>query len=306
VRGLRARAKRPLNDRAPPLVNTVKALFMSRVPIGLLLGATAAFIGCMPPSWGAAALLHPARRPVTVPTPVGAHDVVLQGDGVRLRGWQFQDHKLSVGTVIFLHGSADNRAAGVGVARHLSQRGFGVLAYDGRAHGESEGGACTYGFFEKRDLRRVIDTIGQRPIILFGTSLGAAVALQAAAEDDRISGVVAVSSFSDLRTVATERAPFFATRREIDEAFSLAEKQAGFEVNAVSPVAAASQIRVPVLLIHGANDRETPPDHSRRIYQALRGEKRLLIVPGRGHNDTLTAEVWSEIDAWIAHRRTAA
>jgi pimeloyl-ACP methyl ester carboxylesterase len=276
-------------------------MYLSRLTTVLLPSAAAVLIGCMPPSWGAAALLHPARRPLTVPTPVGAHDVVLQGDGVRLRGWQFQDHKLSVGTVIFLHGSADNRAAGVGVARHLSQRGFTVLAYDGRAHGESEGRACTYGFLEKRDLRRVMDTIGQRPIILFGTSLGAAVALQAAAEDDRISGVVAVSSFSDLRTVATERAPFFATRREIDEAFRLAEKQAGFEVNAVSPVAAASQIRVPVLLIHGANDRETPPNHSRRIYQALRGEKRLLIVPGRGHNDTLTAEVWSEIDAWIAH-----
>jgi uncharacterized protein len=288
-----------LNDREAALVNMLRR-FMSRSTVGLLLAATAALIGCMPPSWGASALLHPAHRRLTVPTPVGAHDVVLQGDGVLLRGWQFQDHKVSVGTVIFLHGSADNRAAGVGVARHLSQRGFTVLAYDSRAHGESEGRACTYGFFEKRDLRRVIDTIGQRPIILFGTSLGAAVALQAAGEDDRISCVVAVSSFSDLRTVAAERAPFFATRREIDEAFRLAEEQARFEVNAVSPVAAASQIRLPVLLIHGAEDRETPPDHSRRIYQALRGEKRLLIVPGRGHNDTLTAEVWREIDEWIA------
>jgi uncharacterized protein len=296
---------RGLNDREAVLVNTLRR-FMSRSTVGLLLAATAASIGCMPPSWGAGALLHPARRPLTVPTPVGALNVVLQGDGVLLRGWQFQDHKVSVGTVIFLHGSADNRAAGVGVARHLSQRGFTVLAYDSRAHGESEGRACTYGFFEKRDLSRVIDTVEQRPIIVLGTSLGAAVGLQAAAEDDRIGGVIAISSFSDLRTVATERAPFFATRAEIEQAFRLAEQQAGFAVDAVSPVAAASRIAVPVLLIHGANDRETPPDHSRRIYQALRGEKRLLIVPGRGHNDTLTAEVWSEIDAWIAHRRAAA
>jgi alpha-beta hydrolase superfamily lysophospholipase len=273
---------------------------MSRLAVGLLLGTTAFLTGCMPPSWGAGALLHPARRPLTLPKPAGAQDVTLQGDGIVLRGWRFQAPAASQGTVILLHGSADNRASGVGAAQHLLQRGFTVLTYDSRAHGESGGRACTYGFFEKRDLRHVIDTVGQRPIILLGTSLGAAVALQAAAEDDRISGVIAVSSFSDLRTVATERAPFFATRREIAEAFRLAETQAGFEVNAVSPVAAASQIRVPVLLIHGAADRETPPDHSRRIYLALRGEKRLLLVPGRGHENALTPEVWNVIDAWIA------
>jgi uncharacterized protein len=130
--------------------------------------------------------------------------------------------------------------------------------------------------------------------------LGAAVALQAAADDDRIRGVIAVAAFSDLRTVVTERAPFFATRGEIDQAFRIAEQRARFSVDAVSPMAAAARIKVPVLLIHGAEDRETPPDHSRRIYQALRSEKRLLIVPGRRHNDAITGEAWDAIHVWIA------
>ena len=59
-----------------------------------------------------------------------------------------------------------------------------------------------------------------------GFSMGAAVALQAAADDPRIDAVVAVSPFSDLRTIVHERAPFFATRRDIARAFELAE-QAG-------------------------------------------------------------------------------
>jgi dipeptidyl aminopeptidase/acylaminoacyl peptidase len=125
------------------------------------------------------------------------------------------------------------------------------------------------------------------------------VALQAAADDHRISSVIAVATFADLRTVATERAPFFATHREIDEALQLAERQARFDVNVVSPVAAATRIVVPVMLIHGAEDRETPPDHSRRVYAALGGPKRLLIVPGRGHNDALTPDIWREIDRWV-------
>ena len=54
-----------------------------------------------------------------------------------------------------------------------------------------------------------------------------------------------------------------------------------------------------VLLIHGADDRETPPDHSQRIFAALPGVKRLIIVPGAGHNGSLRGDVWSEIDRWI-------
>jgi len=272
---------------------------MPRLTVVLLAATSTLLSGCMPPSWGAGALLHPAHRPIPGPTPAGAENITLAGEGIALRGWRFRPTTSALGTVIFLHGSADNRASSIGLAQHLLPRGYAVLAYDSRAHGESGGRACTYGFFAKRDLSRVIDAIPERPIVLIGTSLGAGVALQAAAEDDRIAGVIAIASFSDLRTVATERAPFFATQGEIDEAFRLAEQEAGFRVDAASPMLAAARIKAPVLLIHGAEDHETPPDHSRRIYAALRSSKRLLIVPGRGHNDTLTNEVWNDVDKWI-------
>ena len=61
----------------------------------------------------------------------------------------------------------------------------------------------------------------------------------------------------------------------------------------------AADPHVPVLLIHGADDVETPPDHSRRIYDAVKGPKRLRLVPGVGHNHSLQPDVWPEIDAWI-------
>ena len=125
-------------------------------------------------------------------------------------------------------------------------------------------------------------------------SLGGAVALQAAAEDRRIAAVVAVATFCDLRTVASGRAPFFATKGEIDAAFKQAEQQANFRIDDVSPVAAAARIQAPVFLIHGQADKETPPWHSQRVFDALREPKRLLFVPGAGHDD---AQVWHAVRA---------
>jgi pimeloyl-ACP methyl ester carboxylesterase len=231
----------------------------------------------------------------------GTHpQVTFPGADVTLAGWRFPARGARRGTVVYLHGIADNRGSGLSAALRLSARGFDVVAYDSRAHGDSGGEICTYGFYEKRDLGRVLDALESGPVIVIGSSLGGAVALQAAAEDPRISAVIAAESFSDLRTVATERAPWFFTAKTISQALVLAETQGGFRVDAVSPKEAARRISVPVLLIHGALDHETPPDHSQRIFDSLSGRKRLLLVQGAGHNQSLQpSSVWSEIDSWI-------
>lgn len=252
------------------------------------------------PTLGAGGLLHPSRRHVASAPPAGCDEATFDGDGVTLKGWRCLAGAGARGTIVYLHGIADNRTSAEGVIRRFHPRGFDVIAYDSRAHGESEGTACTYGYFETRDLRRVLDTIPSPPIVLVGSSLGAAVALQEAADDPRVSAIVAAESFSDLRTVATERAPFVFTAAAIDRAFALAERQAGFDVNTVSPEAAASRIRVPVLLLHGDADTDTPPDHSRRILAALSGPKRLILVPGARHNGALSGTAWHDIEAWLA------
>jgi pimeloyl-ACP methyl ester carboxylesterase len=184
------------------------------------------------------------------------------------------------------------------VSRFLPRR-FDVVAYDSRAQGESTGNASTYGFYEKRDLQRVIDTLPPGPVVLVGGSFGAAVALQTAAGSPRVSAVVAAETFSDLRTIATERAPAFFTAGAIHRGLLLAERLGQFTVDDVSPVTAAASLTIPVLLVHGAADTDTPTAHSRRVAAALAGPKRLLLVPGAGHNQSLRAEVWGEIEEWI-------
>ncbi len=253
------------------------------------------------PALGAGGLLHPARHIARGPAPARCVDSELEGDDVTLRGWRCRSAmERPRGTIVYLHGIADNRGSATGVVQRFTARGFDVIAYDSRAHGESGGDACTYGYFEKRDLHKVVDTIAAAPVILIGTSLGAAVALQEAADDPRIAAVVAAETFSDLRTVASERAPAFFTRGTIDRSFRLAEQQGRLRVDAVAPAAAASRISAPVLLIHGAADVETPPAHSERVFAALPGSKRLILVPGARHNQSLNSDdTWKEIELWI-------
>jgi uncharacterized protein len=271
-----------------------------RIAVVLVLFVAAATLGSMQlPGVGAGALLHPWRRAVTIATPTNCVDHVFKGAGVDLEGWRCSVSGARRGTIVYLHGVADNRASGVGVIPRFTERGFDVVAYDSRAHGSSGGDACTYGYFEKEDLRLVLDTLDAGPLVLIGTSLGAAVALQHAARDRRVSAVVAAETFSDLRTVATERAPFVFTAGALGQAFALAEQQAGFVIDQVSPVLAAAHIAAPVLLIHGEADLDTPPAHSERVFDALRGTKRLMLVPGASHNGSLQAQVWVEIDNWI-------
>ena len=232
--------------------------------------------------------------------PAGCVEVTLKGAGILLKGWRGECHGKYRGTVIYLHGVADNRASGAGIMVNYLKRGFDVLAFDSRAHGESGGEGCTYGFFEKEDLRKVMDTLRPGPVVLIGSSLGGAVALQLAAIDSRVSAVVSAEAFSDLRVVAAERAPFFFTSGMIERSFAKAEGEAGFRIDEVSPATAAKGITIPVLIIHGAADVDTPPSHAKRIFAALSGEKRLILVPGAPHNKSLSGgEIWKEIEHWI-------
>jgi uncharacterized protein len=254
-------------------------------------------VGCA--GAGAGALLHPTRHRVLQPPPPACKNATFIGAGVQLEGWRCAAAAPRLGTIVYLHGIADNRASAAGVIQRFLPRGFDVIAYDSRAHGESQGDACTYGFFEKSDLHNVLDTVEGGPIVLVGTSLGAAVALQEAADDRRVSGVVAAETFSDLRTIATERAPFFFSAGTISAAFRRAGEEGHFNVDAVSPRTAAATITAPVLLIHGAADVETRPEHSQRVFDALKGPKRLIMVPGASHNGSLRGEAWNEIERWI-------
>ena len=186
------------------------------VAVFSLVASALAVASCQLHSIGAGALLFPSKRAARTQVPAGCVERTFRGADVALTGWHCaspsQPHR---GVVVYLHGIADNRSSAAGVATRFTSRGFDFVAYDSRAHGVSEGEHCTYGYYEKHDLRHVLDELGAGRVVLIGHSLGAAVALQTAAIEPRVSATVAAASFSDLRTIATERAPFIFSQRSI-------------------------------------------------------------------------------------------
>ncbi|MBN2371234.1 MAG: alpha/beta fold hydrolase [Vicinamibacteria bacterium] len=229
-------------------------------------------------------------------------DISFINNSVRLRGWLLRAGAPHHGLIVYLHGIADNRQSGLGIARRFVPRGYDVLIYDGRAHGASTGQHCTYGYHEKRDLSLALDRLGSErgsTVVLIGHSLGAAVALQAAAVEPRVSHVIAVSSFSDLDSIVRDRAPWFVTSQDVTAAMALASRRGDFIPAEASPRRSATMIRVPVLLVHGECDRETTADHSRRIFDSLSSPKELVIVPGADHDHILSHDgAWTAIDEW--------
>jgi len=216
-------------------------------------------------------------------------------DGLTLDAWLVKPDEPALGTVIYLHGIADCKIDGIGMARWLREQKYNVFLYDSRRHGESGGEFCTFGYFEKQDLVAVIDHLMTRadlsssPIALFGTSMGAAVAIQGAAIDRRIRAVIAENSFATLRTIFDDyqkrmvKLPFHYLRNLV---LKRSELVAGFQANAVSPVEAVGKIGIPLLIIVAEEDHLIKAEYSYRLYASAKEPKELFSIEGASHSDT--------------------
>ena len=215
-------------------------------------------------------------------------------DGWKLSCWFIPQNKRPRGTIIYLHGVGDCKIAGMAFARSLYEKGFNIFLYDSRQHGESEGSYCTYGFYEKYDVSAVTRYLQSRKekeigkIGLFGTSMGGAVAIQAAAINSHIAAVVSECSYTSLRIVFVDyqkriiKLPWHFLR---NIALVQSQKIANFKARLVSPVEDIKRVHVPILIVHGKNDSFIKSEYSKLLYDAANEPKRLLLIDNAGHND---------------------
>jgi uncharacterized protein len=215
-------------------------------------------------------------------------------EGIHLSCWLVKAQHNPRGTIIYMHGVSECKIVGLPITKVLHERGYNVFLYDARRHGDSGGTYCTYGFYEKHDTTTIINYLFSRSDVrvgkigLFGTSMGAAVAIQVAALDKRIVAVVAESGFATLRTIFDDyqqrmtKLPWHYLRNIV---IKRSEHLAHFKAHAVSPLDAVREIHVPIFFLHGTADNLIKYSYSEMVYENAHQPKELWLIANAHHND---------------------
>ena len=210
-------------------------------------------------------------------------------------------------TIVLLHGISGCKETQFERAKVLADAGYASVLLDLRAHGKSGGEYCTFGYYEKKDLQTVADTLKRlfprQALGIWGASLGGAVALQSMEVEPQYQFGIIESTFDEFDKVAMEYGAkwFFGIRSQwlTDRVLSKSGQIAQFEPDAVKPVRSAAQIDRPILFIHGDKDARIPMWFGERNYEASPAKgKQWFKVHGAGHNnlwkvagDTMRKEV---------------
>ncbi|HUF78753.1 MAG TPA: alpha/beta hydrolase [Thermoanaerobaculia bacterium] len=194
-------------------------------------------------------------------------------DGVALHGWWIA-HPRPAGTLLYCHGSSGSIAQRIGIFRQLAKLRLNVFAFDYRGYGRSEGVPSERGLYA--DARaahdHLVDVRGASgaDIVLFGHSLGGAVAIEVA-RDRAAAGLVVQSTFTDLKDMARAHHPQLPLHWITRNQFRSIEKVA--------------ELDLPKLFIHGTDDDTVPLAVGRRLFDSAAPPKELYLVERAGHND---------------------
>jgi dipeptidyl aminopeptidase/acylaminoacyl peptidase len=217
-------------------------------------------------------------------------------DGTALHACYMRPPRANGDAVILLHGVSDNLLGMYGFGKWLVENHYAVLMTDARGHGNS-GGVASYGIREADDIHRWVDWIeAHEPahcVYGLGESMGAAQLLQALPREARFCAAVAESPFASFREVAYARMgqPFHlgpwvgrtVFRPTVDLGFLYLRLKYGLNMEDASPEQAVVGLKTPVLLIHGLDDTNIPPNHSDLIQAKNPTSVVVWKVPGAVH-----------------------
>jgi alpha-beta hydrolase superfamily lysophospholipase len=241
---------------------------------------------------------YPEKGPRT-PEDVGLHveDVEFKTtDGLTLRGW-WSGGEPGLPAIIFCHGLNRSRLELLERAGEAHRRGFSILLFDFRNHGESDRAHTTLGILESQDVEAASQFVrmkapGQSQF-LWGVSMGAATALLAVRDYGGFAGVVSDSAFPSFRETIEHhvrllfRIPAFPVANMI---VWLTGVRMHIDPDSGNVETAVRKFgNVPVLFIAGGADRRMPPGVAKRLYDANQSPlKKLIVVPGAGHGEAFS------------------
>lgn len=190
------------------------------------------------------------------------------------------------GTVIVLHGNAATASDRDYYLQPLRRLGYRVVLSEYPGYGGRSGKLGEKSFVS--DARETIRLAGEmygRPIWLLGESLGGAVAASAVREAGvRVDGVIPVTPWDTLESVAKEKYPFLPVRLLMTDRYDT--------------VANLSSFSGPLAVVAAERDEIIPPHHAQKLYQSFPGRKRMWTILAAGHNDWpyhITDVTWKEV-----------
>jgi fermentation-respiration switch protein FrsA (DUF1100 family) len=222
-------------------------------------------------------IFFPDSQLVATPEAVGlAHEEVYftTSDGVRLHGW-FVPATGVRWTILWFHGNAGNISHRLHLLQQMHRYTHSnVFLFDYRQYGRSQGKISERGTY--LDASAALQTLQQRfhldptSIVLFGQSLGSAVAIDLA-QRTPCRGLILEAPFTSVADMAALTFPFLPIGRLLRTRYDSLRK--------------ITHVTVPILILHGDRDEVVPFSHSQRLFAAANEPKTFFPIPGASHND---------------------
>jgi dienelactone hydrolase len=261
----------------------------------LAVGAVAALYVVIAPFYGAYIFTHVARGFVPE-ADLGAtyEDVSFRtNDGLELEGWYIPSRN-GAAVIAFPGRKGPQRQA-----RMLARHGYGVLLFDRRGEGESEGDPNTFGWRGERDLDAAVDFLEQRADVDpgriggIGLSVGGEMMLEAAAESDGLKAVV--SEGAGIRSMHEALAiPETSAKLQASLVHAVVTPGVALFSNSMPPPSLEDLVeRIaprPVFIIYAKPGQGGEAELSQAFYGAAREPKTIWQVPGAGHTGGIEAQ----------------
>lgn len=251
-------------------------------------------------------LVHPPRIVAGhTPADYGISDfrdvLITTSDGLQLGAWYVPPTRDDGASIIFIHGMGSNRGHFLGRSYLFSEWGYGMLFFDLRNSGTSEGDITTMGLLEALDVEAAFDFLVQQPdvnpdrILIYGHSMGGATAIMAFRRIPQARALIAESAYSsledNLRVRINQDFPFPAfVFPQIVVAFS--NLLSGENLFDVRPIDDIQQLDGrPVMLVHGTADLTIPIVNSEILFAAASEPKAFWVLEGVRHNSSFGVSV---------------
>ncbi|MFT3933819.1 MAG: alpha/beta hydrolase [Chitinophagaceae bacterium] len=206
----------------------------------------------------------------------------------------------SKGTIAILHGHGSEKSANLSQSDTFNELGYSTLLVDFRAHGQSGGNTCTIGYTEAEDVKLAYDYLknsGEKNIILYGISLGAATITKAVADYQLTpEKVILEMPFASLpatveckmRMAGLPAEPIAGLLTFWGGAIN------GFWAFSMKPKEFVKKIKCPVLLQWGRKDKGVTEKEIKEIFNNIPGPKKFVAYENCGHENLCE----NEPDKW--------